>query len=136
MPAIRIQISLWIYHLLVSLLISSVLRRLSSRDCRLCPSHIDFNGDDLKVCEQAGDEEAVKIPPMLWTPSPRRLSIIESGAFPGDWIPSLGREQRLLSLSKSIRTVRPLITAVVVVFVTSDAWRMLGAGFTSRFFCL
>lgn len=41
-----------------------------------------------------------------------------------------------LSLSKSIRVVPPLIVAVVVVFVTSDAWRMLGVGFTVRFFAL
>jgi hypothetical protein len=35
-----------------------------------------------------------------------------------------------------IRSVPPLITAVVVVFVTSDAWRFLGTGFTLRFFAL
>ena len=36
-------------------------------------------------------------------------------------------------LRKGIRGVPPLITAVVVVFVTSDAWRILGTGFTARF---
>lgn len=41
-----------------------------------------------------------------------------------------------LALSKSIRIVPPLITAVVVVFVTSDSWRILGTGFTPRFFGL
>jgi hypothetical protein len=41
-----------------------------------------------------------------------------------------------LVLRKGIRSVPPLITAVVVVFVTSDAWRILGAGFTPRFFVL
>jgi hypothetical protein len=39
-------------------------------------------------------------------------------------------------LKKGIRSVPPLITAVVVVFVTSDAWRILGTGFTPRFFGL
>ena len=39
-------------------------------------------------------------------------------------------------LKKGIRSVPPLITAVVVVFVTSDAWRILGTGFTSRFLAL
>jgi len=36
-------------------------------------------------------------------------------------------------LRKGVRGVPPLITALVVVFVTSDAWRILGAGFTVRF---
>ena len=35
-------------------------------------------------------------------------------------------------LGNSIRIVPPLITAVVVVFVTSDGWRILGTGFTPR----
>jgi hypothetical protein len=39
-------------------------------------------------------------------------------------------------LGKGIRSVPPLITAMVVVFVTSDAWRILGTGFTPRFFML
>jgi hypothetical protein len=39
-------------------------------------------------------------------------------------------------LGKSSRIVPPLITAVVVVFVTSDAWRLLGTGFTPRTICL
>jgi hypothetical protein len=39
-------------------------------------------------------------------------------------------------LGKGIRSVPPLVTAVVVVFVTSDAWRILGTGFTPRFFLL
>ena len=38
-------------------------------------------------------------------------------------------------LGKGIRSV-PLVTAMVVVFVTSDAWRILGTGFTPRFFML
>ena len=36
-------------------------------------------------------------------------------------------------LRKGVRGVPPLITAVVVVFVTGDAWRILGNGFTVRF---
>jgi hypothetical protein len=39
-------------------------------------------------------------------------------------------------LRKGIRSVPPLVTAVVVVFVTGDAWRILGTGFTLRFFIL
>jgi hypothetical protein len=39
-------------------------------------------------------------------------------------------------MTKGIRSVPPLITTLVVVFVTSDAWRILGTGFTSRFFLL
>jgi len=39
-------------------------------------------------------------------------------------------------LRKGVRSVPPLVTAVVVVFVTSDAWRILGTGFTVRFFML
>lgn len=39
-------------------------------------------------------------------------------------------------LKKGARSVPPLVTAVVVVFVTSDAWRILGTGFTVRFFLL
>jgi hypothetical protein len=41
-----------------------------------------------------------------------------------------------LALSKSIRIVPPLITALVIVYLTGDAWRILGAGFTLRFFCI
>lgn len=41
-----------------------------------------------------------------------------------------------LALSQSIRIVPPLITALVVVYITGDAWRILGAGFTPRFFCI
>jgi hypothetical protein len=37
---------------------------------------------------------------------------------------------------KGVRSVPPLITAVVVVFVTGDAWRILGTGFTVRFWLL
>lgn len=36
-------------------------------------------------------------------------------------------------LKRGAHGVPPLITAVVVVFVTSDAWRILGSGFTARF---
>ena len=36
-------------------------------------------------------------------------------------------------LRRGVHSVPPLITAVVVVFVTSDAWRILGNGFTVRF---
>jgi hypothetical protein len=36
-------------------------------------------------------------------------------------------------LRRGVHGVPPLITAVVVVFVTSDAWRILGSGFTIRF---
>jgi hypothetical protein len=39
-------------------------------------------------------------------------------------------------LGKSIRIVPPLITAVVVVFITSDAWRILGVGFTPQIISL
>ena len=39
-------------------------------------------------------------------------------------------------VKKGIRSVPPLVTVVVVVFVTSDAWRILGTGFTLRFFML
>jgi hypothetical protein len=39
-------------------------------------------------------------------------------------------------LRHGVRSVPPLVTAVVVVFVTSDAWRILGKGFTGRFFAL
>ena len=39
-------------------------------------------------------------------------------------------------LRKGVRGIPPLITAVVVVFVTSDAWKILGTGFTPRFFAL
>jgi len=39
-------------------------------------------------------------------------------------------------IGNGIRSVPPLVTAVVVVFVTSDAWRILGTGFTPRFFIL
>jgi hypothetical protein len=35
-------------------------------------------------------------------------------------------------LKKGVRSVPPLITAVVVVFVTGDAWQILGAGFQPR----
>lgn len=35
-------------------------------------------------------------------------------------------------LRRGVHGVPPLITAVVVVFVTSDAWRILGSGFTVR----
>lgn len=35
-------------------------------------------------------------------------------------------------IRSSVRSVPPLLTAVVVVFVTSDAWRILGTGFSAR----
>src|SRR5579859_2607250 len=37
---------------------------------------------------------------------------------------------------KGVRSVPALVTAVVVVFVTSDAWKILGNGFTVRFIVL
>jgi hypothetical protein len=37
---------------------------------------------------------------------------------------------------KSARSIPPLITALIVVFLTGDAWQILGAGFTLRFFLL
>ncbi|HZR53771.1 MAG TPA: hypothetical protein VFB06_30220 [Streptosporangiaceae bacterium] len=37
---------------------------------------------------------------------------------------------------RGVRLVPPLITAVVVVFVTSDAWRILGSGSTNRFWAI
>lgn len=36
-------------------------------------------------------------------------------------------------LRAGVRGIPPLITAVVVVFVTSDAWKIFGSGFTVRF---
>jgi len=36
-------------------------------------------------------------------------------------------------LRTGVRGIPPLITAVVVVFVTSDAWKIFGGGFTVRF---
>ena len=47
-----------------------------------------------------------------------------------------GAKSALDILGNGIRSVPPLVTAVVVVFVTSDAWRILGTGFTPRFFIL
>jgi hypothetical protein len=35
-------------------------------------------------------------------------------------------------IRSSLRSIPPLLTAVVVVFVTSDAWRILGTGFSAR----
>lgn len=39
-------------------------------------------------------------------------------------------------LRLGVRGIPPLITSVVVVFVTSDGWRLLGAGFTRRCYVL
>jgi hypothetical protein len=47
-----------------------------------------------------------------------------------------GGRSALVVLQRGIRSIPPLITAVVVVFVTGDAWRILGTGFTPRFFAL
>jgi hypothetical protein len=101
-------------------------------------SHIKFMKAYLKAWgEQGGDEEAVNIAsealkafikdarhnlnPILFLVTGFVNSVASSA-----W----------LTLSKSIRIVPPLITAVVVVFVASDSWRFLGTGFTPRFFCL
>jgi len=39
-------------------------------------------------------------------------------------------------LRMGVRGIPPLITSVVVVFVTRDGWQLLGAGFTNRFYVL
>ena len=87
--------------------------------------------------EQTGDEEAVNIASDLLETftkdarhNPNPLLFLVTG-----FVHSVA-SSAWLALSKSIRIVPPLITAVVVVFVTSDAWRILGTGFTPRFFCL
>jgi hypothetical protein len=46
---------------------------------------------------------------------------------------TLARSSASGILRRGAHGVPPLITAVVVVFVTSDAWRILGGGFTVRF---
>lgn len=101
-------------------------------------SHINFMNDYLKLWqEQAGDEEAVKIAShALVTFTKEAEHNINPALFLVTGFVHSVASSAWLSLSKSIRIVPPLITAVVVVFVTSDAWRMLGAGFTLRFFCL
>jgi hypothetical protein len=87
--------------------------------------------------EQAGDEEAVKVASrVLDTFTKEAEHNIHPVLFLVTGFVHSVASSAWLSLSKSIRIVPPLITAVVVVFVTSDAWRMLGAGFTLRFFCL
>jgi hypothetical protein len=102
------------------------------------PSHINFMNDYLKVWqEQAGDEEAVKIASHVLDAFTKKAEHnINPVLFLVTGFVHSVASSAWLSLSKSIRIVPPLITAVVVVFVTSDAWRMLGAGFTLRFFCL
>jgi len=94
--------------------------------------------DYLKVWqEQAGDEEAVKIASHVLDAFTKEVEHnINPALFLVTGFVHSVASSAWLSLSKSIRIVPPLITAVVVVFVTSDAWRMLGAGFTLRFFCL
>jgi hypothetical protein len=39
-------------------------------------------------------------------------------------------------MARGVRSIPPLITVLVVVFLTGDAWRILGTGFTWRFFLL
>lgn len=99
--------------------------------------HIAFMRAYLKAWgEQAGDEAVAKASADLDTfsaetrPNFHLVLVLVAGFFL-----SVG-SSAWLALSKSIRIVPPLITAVVVVFVTSDSWRILGTGFTPRFFGL
>jgi hypothetical protein len=99
--------------------------------------HIKFMNYYLEVWQRTGDEEAVKHASHLVETFTREAEHnINPALFLVTGFVHSVASSAWLSLSKSIRIVPPLITAVVVVFVTSDAWRMLGAGFTLRFFCL
>ena len=69
--------------------------------------------------------------PLLLTPLFIPLAVI----LPGQLVWSAASSAWDI-LKKGVHSVPPLVTAVVVVFVTSDAWRILGTGFTVRFFLL
>lgn len=64
----------------------------------------------------------------LFLPLVLQLTVVMPWVFGG----SLARSAWDM-LRRGVHGVPPLITAVVVVFVTSDAWRILGSGFTVRF---
>jgi hypothetical protein len=87
--------------------------------------------------EQAGDEEEVNIAcDVLKTFTEDARHNLNPVLFLVTGFVHSVASSAWLALSKSIHIVPPLITAVVVVFVTSDSWRILGTGFTLRFFCL
>ena len=99
--------------------------------------HISFMRDYLKAWRTKSGDEAVREASAdlakLEEKTQHRLHpvLVQMGGlfravFSSSW----------MVLAKSIRIVPPLITAVVVVFVTSDAWRLLGTGFTPRTTCL
>lgn len=60
------------------------------------------------------------------------LAVQLTAVMPWQFATSLARSAWDM-LKRGVHGVPPLITAVVVVFVTSDAWRILGSGFTVRF---
>jgi hypothetical protein len=64
----------------------------------------------------------------LFFPLALQLAVV----MPWQFAMSLARSAWAM-LSGGVHGIPPLITAVVVVFVTSDAWRILGGGFTVRF---
>jgi hypothetical protein len=100
-------------------------------------SHITFMSDYLEawrkqsgaeaVAEACADlEELKKRTRHNLSPVAAQLDGFLRSVFSSAW----------MVLRNSIRIVPPLITAVVVVFVTSDGWRILGTGFTPRTMCL
>ena len=129
------------------------------------PSHISFLMAyvDGWLRSQSGpdDEKEKAVMEALFRHSPKSAKRLILRLLKATWLPQKAKRLLLLAplliplavtlpwqfiwssaksawdiLGKGIRSVPPLVTAVVVVFVTSDAWRILGTGFTPRFFLL
>jgi hypothetical protein len=86
--------------------------------------------------EQGGGEAAAKATAVLETFSADARHNLHPVLFLVTGFVHSVASSAWLALSQSIRIVPPLITALVVVYITGDAWRILGGGFTPRFFCI
>jgi lysylphosphatidylglycerol synthetase-like protein (DUF2156 family) len=96
--------------------------------------HIKFTREYLKAWSEQAGIEAVAQDYYLLDPFLGRVLHPASFLVTG-FVHSVA-SSAWLALSKSIRIVPPLITALVIIYVTGDAWRILGTGFTLRFFCM
>ena len=116
------------------------------------PEHLAFMADYIEAWQRQNQDSAALARAMGTTYRIRRYNPITT-LLRAKWLPLALRQFALTFLAipliffgmivlagrgfyrmirSSIRSVPPLLTAVVVVFVTSDAWRILGSGFSAR----
>lgn len=117
------------------------------------PAHLAFMGYYIKAWQAPNENSATPAPVMdIYWIRIRRYNPITT-LLGAEWLPLALRQFIIIfatipliffgmsvmacrgfyrMIRSSIRSVPLLLTAVVVVFVTSDAWRILGTGFSAR----